>query len=94
MKDEAEAHAYRVYMSDVAKMACENTALMFGGVRPMRRWAETLEPRKERGAREIARDIMRGAGLKFRKGKKASGKEGLDGSVFAGGEAGAGRVRL
>lgn len=67
LEAEEERYALRVYMTDAIMAISENTAGP-GGRYMNRRWAELLEPQKpERAPEDVAREIMRGAGLKFRR---------------------------
>jgi len=55
---------YRAYLTDAAMALTNNVAHALGGQCVERRYMELLAPRKpERSAQEIARDVIRQAGL-------------------------------
>jgi hypothetical protein len=65
LKAEEERFALRVYMTDALMALTENTAGP-GGRYMTKRWAELFGPETpEKAPEDIARDVMRGAGLKF-----------------------------
>lgn len=67
LKMDEEEYAFKVYLTDAVQAVTENTVHP-GGKFMGRRWAEIIAPpTPERSATAVAADIMRGAGLKFKK---------------------------
>lgn len=64
-KQEQKEFAYRVYVSDSLKFIAENTAKYAGGSHITNRFAEivTKKPSDTRTGAEIARDVIKAAGL-------------------------------
>ena len=63
--EEAVNRRYRAYVTDALMAISENTARVAGGRRLTRRWLEGEARRDGRSPEEIARGVMRGAGLRF-----------------------------
>lgn len=57
--------AYRMYVSDALKLICENTAKYAGGSHLTIRFSDILaqKPADTRTGAEIARDVIKAAGL-------------------------------
>lgn len=64
-KQEQKEFAYRVYVSDTLKLITENTAKYAGGSHLTTRWADIVaqKPADTRTGAEIARDVIKAAGL-------------------------------
>lgn len=64
-QQEQKEFAYRVYVSDALKIITENTAKYAGGSHLTKRWVDivTEKPEDTRTGAEIARDVIKAAGL-------------------------------
>jgi len=64
-QQEQKEFAYRVYMSDALKLITENTGKYAGGSHLTKRYADimTQKPADTRTGAEIARDVIKAAGL-------------------------------
>lgn len=62
-------YSYRVYVTDAAKVITSNTARLGGGNEITKRWYDAINAsavKDDRTADEIALDIMKNAGLRFK----------------------------
>lgn len=64
-QQEQKEFAYHVYVTDSLKLIAENTAKYAGGIHLTKRWADIVEqkPADTRTGAEIARDVIKAAGL-------------------------------
>lgn len=64
-QQEQKEFAYRVYVSDALKLIAENTEKYAGGSHLTKRWADIVKqkPADKRTGAEIARDVIKAAGL-------------------------------
>ena len=68
---EQEEKKYRVYLTDVLMMISENTARAVNNGRYVTgRWIEGFKKQNTRTGDEIARDVLRGAGLTLKGGER------------------------
>ena len=66
LKDVAEERRYRAYVTDALMVLTENTARFAGGRRLMTRWASGLAAGRAQSGDDIAAEVMRRAGLRFK----------------------------
>ena len=66
IQEYVEERNYKIYITDVLKMIAENTAKVYGGNVPKKRYAELIEHKpveKEKSAEEIIADVNERCGL-------------------------------
>lgn len=65
-RDRLEDRRYKAYVTDALMMLNENVTNAVGGKIMTARWVDAYLPRDDRDGEDIAADVIKGAGLRFR----------------------------